>query len=913
MLRRREQRRAKVTTLGDRWYKPAMAAPKRVVLVDGSWLVFRAFFAIPASFSTRAGLPTNAAYGFATMFRKLFDGKHGRRPDLGAVIFDAPGRTFREERYPAYKAQRPPLPDDLRTQLPFIDRLVEASGFSLLRVPGYEADDVIGTLARRGEALGHDVVVISGDKDFAQLVGDKIKVLDTMRDVTWDRELVRKKWGVKPEQMVDLLALMGDTVDNIPGVAGIGQKGAAELLEAHGSLDGILAAIPTLKGKRRQTLEENRDLALLSRELATIDTNATLDVTIGELTVKEGALDALDALFRELEFFSLLQDKAPAENGGELEAPPRELRSAEEIDAYLGPSAGPWTLVALWDATPQLSAVTARVSGVAIGAGAEIVWIPLAEAPPAALVEALSRHLSRPDVVKIAHDAKELSVALSTLGIALAGVGFDTMLASFLIEPTKVIPHRLEQVVKEYLQRILRPLTDLPAKSRDQVRAVRDLEAVLAPRLDALSLRPQLGRDLELSWVLANMQRVGILVDGESLARLAVDFEAEKALVETRIHELAGHAFNVASTKQLGEVLFDELKLPVQKRTKTGYSTDVDVLEALAKKHEIASAVLRHRTLAKLINTYTDVLQKAVVVADGRVHATFQQTTGASGRLISTDPDLQRTPVKTPEGKRIREAFVAKPGCSLISADWSQIELRVLAHFSRDETLVRAFREGIDVHAKTASLLFSVPEASVSKDQRNVGKTVNFATIYGQGATALGQILGVPRPEAKRFIDDYFKAYAGVRAWLDRTIADASRTGHVTTLLGRRRIIPELTSMNPTDKAAGERIAANTPIQGSAADLCKLAMILISRRLRERGLGARLLLQVHDELVFEVPDAELEATIGVVRDGMEHPWPLEVPLVVDIGSGPTWAAAHLSEARRAAPGSRRLRSPLTGK
>jgi DNA polymerase-1 len=466
------------------------------------------------------------------------------------------------------------------------------------------------------------------------------------------------------------------------------------------------------------------------------------------------------------------------------------------------------------------------------------------------------------------------------------------MLASFLVEPTKVIPHRLEQVAKEYLQRSLPADTDPAKRAGQSLRAIRDLEPILAARLDEMGLRAQLERDLQLSWVLADMERAGILVDAESLARLGTDFETEKNEVELRIHGLAGHAFNVASTKQLGEVLFDELKLPVLKRTKTGYSTDVDVLETLAKKHEIAGAVLRHRTLAKLINTYTDVLQKAVVPADGRVHATFQQTTGASGRLISTDPDLQRTPVKTPEGKHIREAFVAPPGHVLISADWSQIELRVLAHFSRDENLLSAFRDQVDVHTKTASLLFAVPAESITKEQRNVGKTVNFATIYGQGATALGQILGVPRPEAKRFIDGYFAAYAGVRTWLDATIAEASKTGYVETLLGRRRVIPELTSMNATDRAAGERIAANTPIQGSAADLCKLAMLLVTKRLREENLHARLLLQVHDELVFEVPTAELAATEAIVRASMEHPWPLEVPLVVDLGSGPSWSAAH---------------------
>lgn len=874
-----------------------MAQPKRVVLVDGSWLIFRAFFAIPATFSTKAGLPTNATYGFATMFRKLFDGKHGRRPELGAVVFDAPGKTFRDEKYPDYKADRPPMASELRVQLPYIDRVVAAAGFPLLRVPGYEADDVLGTLARRAEEAGHDVTVISGDKDFAQLVTDKIRILDTMRDVSWDREFVRKKWGVKPEQIIDLLALMGDAIDNIPGVPGIGQKGAADLLEAHGSLAGIYASLDSFKGKRRQSLEDNRAVAFLSQELATIETNASLDVTLDELVVASDAKAPLDELFRELEFYSLLSDKAGdpgTSTDDEASEPVATVASPAAIDAYLTAAKAPWTVVGVWEPGEQLSAVTARWSGIAVlPAEGDAAFLSLDDVEAQKVV---AKHFSRPDIAKICHDAKELSVALGTISIPLLAQAplFDTMLASFLVEPTKVIPHRLDQVAKEYLQRST-ALAKGAEKARQAVHdasAVRDLEPILRAKVQEMGLSEQLDRDLALSSVLAEMERTGILVDADNLARLGTDFETEKGEVEKRIVELAGRPFNVGSPKQLGEVLFDELKLPVQKRTKTGYSTDAEVLEALAPKHEIASAVLRHRTLAKLINTYTDVLQRAVVKADGRVHATFQQTTGASGRLISTDPDLQRTPVKTPEGKRIREAFVAAKGHVLVSADWSQIELRVLAHFSADPQLVAAFRDNTDVHTKTASLLFGVAPAEVTKEQRGVGKTVNFATIYGQGATALGQILSVPRAEAKRFIDGYFAAYAGVRTWLDSTIAEASKTGWVETLLGRRRVIPELRSLNATDRATGERIAANTPIQGSAADLCKLAMLLIDERFAAQKLGAKLLLQVHDELVFEVPEGELEQTVATIRASMEQPWPLKVPLVVDIGHGPTWAAAH---------------------
>jgi DNA polymerase-1 len=900
-----------------------MAKSERLILIDGSWLVFRAFFAIPANLSTRTGLHTNAIYGFATMFRKLLS---GRRPDYGAVVFDASGSHVREAKYPEYKAQRPVMPDELGEQVPWIRRLVEAHHFPLFSVEGYEADDVIGTLAQKAAQAGMEVIIVAGDKDFMQLIGERVRMQDTLRDVTYDADLVVKKWGVRPSQMVDLLALMGDTVDNIPGVPGIGQKGAAALLEKYGSLDGIYAHLDELKGRQRTALEEHRRLAYLSRELATIDQEVPLTRRIEELALVPVDPAELNQLYRELEFYSLLTEEERAE-AGKTEAPADLVicdtpeRVAEAL-GKLGREA-PVALVPLHD-PPSLVPIRGPLVGLAAaGPAGGVFYFPFAgEGPHLAPlgdegVRLLADFLGDATVPKVTHNVKALWQLITRQGReggeggTLAGVVGDTMLASFLLEPTKLVPHRLDQVAKEYLQRTVRPEKAVLGSGQKERRAselpvaeaaaytghlaevVARLWPVLDERLGAEGYREHLAtHELPLAYVLGQMELDGIAADKQDLLRMGEEFAARKAEFERKIYELAGREFNIGSTQQLAAVLFEELKLPVIKRTKTGYSTDAEVLERLAPKHEIAKLLLDHRALAKLINTYTDVLTQAIHPATGRIHATFQQTVGASGRLISTDPDLQRTPVRTPEGRRIRQAFVAPPGHRLLSADWSQIELRVLAHFSEDERLIEAFRENLDVHRRTASELFHCRLEEVTSAQRGVGKTVNFATIYGQGATALGQILGIPRKEAQGYIDHYFEVYAGVRAWLDRTIADALRTGYVTTLLGRRRNIPELSSKNETDRQAGQRIAANTPIQGSAADLCKLAMLQIARRLREERLRTRMLLQVHDELVFEAPEAEVEPVQKLVREVMERPYPLKVPLVVEVGVGGSWGEAH---------------------
>jgi DNA polymerase-1 len=882
---------------------------ERVVLIDGTALIYRAFYAIPSSFSTRYGTPTNATYGFALMFRKILSGK---KPKFGAVVFDAPGKTFRNERFPQYKAQRPPMAGEMRVQIPWIHRIVEAHDFPLLSVPGYEADDVIGTLSREALEAGHEVHIVSGDKDFAQLIGPHVRMLDTMRDISYDPELVRKKWGVTPERFVDHLALMGDKVDNIPGVPGIGQKGSAKLLNEYGSLEGIYENIDVLKGKQRENLINYRSDAFLSRELATIDCCTPLRETLDDLILTPVDEAQVNELYRELEFNSLIEGddetEAAVAAGQEIEI----AASACGLEAWLAMHDGLLSVVVMIEG----GHMHGPLAGVAFGTpDSEAIYAPLVASTGALGADAsrtIAEVLADPERPKVFHGYRDDRVALMRHGFeTVEGVVGDTELGSFLIDPAALRTHDLDRVVKQFLQRTVRPIkTVIGAGKAQQALAEVDpttLGGWAGERAIAIAelwpeIRQQLGEELQIenldrlclpmAETLARMQYVGVRVDPEVLSRLQYEFAERRAEVQTRIYEHAGREFNIGSPKQLGGVLFDEMGIPIIKRTKTGYSTNAEVLQRLAPKYAIARDVLEWRSLDKLINTYTEVLQRSIHPETGRIHATFQQTSGVSGRLITTDPDLQRTPIRTEDGKRIREAFVPRDGWVFLSADWSQIELRVLAHFSKDPMLVHAFRECIDLHRQTASRIFDVGPDDVTPDQRNVGKTVNFATIYGQGATALGQQLGVSRSEAKAMIDRYFSVYSGVREWLDRTIAAATETGSVTTILGRRRYIQELKSNNWRDKGYGERIAANTPIQGSAADICKTAMMQIHRRFDAAGLEAAMMVQVHDELLFECPPAELDQVVALVRECMETCISLEVPLVVDIGHGESWAAAH---------------------
>ncbi len=881
----------------------------RVILIDGSSLIYRAYYAIPGNLTTSSGLHTNAIYGFALMFGKILAGK---LPEFGAMVFDAPGKTFREDEYPDYKAHRPSMPPDLKEQLPSIDRLVEQHDFPILRVEGYEADDVIGTLTKQAVEAGHEVRIVSGDKDFAQLIGPDVRMLDTLRDIVYDVEVVKKKWGVSPETFIDHLALLGDTADNIPGVPGIGQKGSATLLDRFGNLDGIYENIEELKGKQKENLIEFKEQAYMSRRLATIDTNVPLDVGIDGLNLDEPNTEKINDVYREFEFYSLLSDEEQPEADDSDGASHVACADIAALTDFLDANAKETLVVT--PAFEQPSHLTGALVGTAVATSDAAVYVPLGDSEGSLGEEglqAIKSYLEDESKPKIVHCARDVFCLFRRHGIELRGVVGDTTLASFLIDPAKLLPHRIDQIIKEYLHRTVEPLKRLTGSGKSEKKLAElkldDLAAWTCKVAAATAQAwPKISERLEkegqtetmanlslpMACVLADMQLSGIRVDKDDLEKMGEEFGARKEEVEAEIYKLAGSEFNIGSTKQLAKVLFEDLGLPVIKKTKTGYSTAADVLERLAPQHDIAKLILRQRALAKLINTYTRVLSEAVSPEDGRVHCTFQQTTGVSGRLITTDPDLQRTPIRSEDGKRIRQAFLPREEWTLISADWSQIELRVLAHFSKDPRLIAAFRDEIDLHRATAAELFSVAESEVSPEQRSIGKTVNFATIYGQGATALGQQLGLKRTEAKKMIDQYFTVYAGVRTWLDETIAQADKDGFVRTILGRKRYIPELSSNNFSDRAYGERIAANTPIQGSGADICKLAMLEIDRRFKEADLEGKMILQIHDELLFEAPKNEVDQVTELVRECMEHPYELDVPLKVDIGSGNSWAEAH---------------------
>ncbi|MCB9687467.1 MAG: DNA polymerase I [Alphaproteobacteria bacterium] len=883
----------------------------RVVLVDGLGLLYRAWHAIPGNLKTTAGQPTNALYGFAQMFRKVFA---GRRPAFGAVVMDAPGGSAgRKAELPGYKAHRPPMPDGLRDQLPFVDELVAAHGFPLLRVPDVEADDVIATLTATALAEGHDVWVVSGDKDLLQLVGDDVRVLEPTSEILMDAGTVKRKLGVPPERVPDWLALCGDASDGIPGVPGIGERTATSLLERYGTLEEVLACADAVGGKTGRSLREHAARTRIAKGVATLRRDVPLPVALDGLALPELDLAALDAVYLKLEFFSLL---SPAAAG---QVPKRQslryyvcdepdmARAALHAEC-LGPE--PVALHVLYEEPDHLRGELVGIAlSPALGTG---FWFPFAgpgkTLGPAGL-ELLRHWLEDPAIPKVAHEHKRAIVALARHGVTLAGVVGDPALASYLVDMTKHLPHRLEQVAREYLHVGLQPLRGLVGTGKARKRFV-DLTVdkagayachladatgasvrALEPHLEGPLLALYRELDLPLSAVLARMELAGIAVDPEPLRRMEGRLLDERTELDDAIAAAAGRPFNPGSHRQLGQVLFEELGLPVRRRTKTGYAVDAEVLEDLADQHEVIDLVLRWRTVDKLIAAYTRVLL-AAIGPDGRIHPTFQQLVGSAGRLITTEPDLQRTPVRTDELREVREAFVARPGARLISADWGQIELRVLAHVTGDAALTEAFREGRDVHRATAATLFGVTEEEVDRSQREIGKTVNFATIYGQGPSALARQLQIPTALARSYIATFFAQYQGVAAWREQVVQDALRDTYVTTLTGRRRTIPELFSNDPDDRAYGERVAVNTPIQASAADLCKRAMLAVDGTLRREGLDARMVLQIHDELLIEAEEGHVERASAVVREEMEHAWELAVPLVVDLGVGRTWGEAH---------------------
>ena len=867
---------------------PPPDAP-RLYLIDGSGYVYRAFHALPA-LNTSRGLPTNAILGFARVVSKLL---REESPDCVAVVFDAPGRTFRDALYAGYKESRGPMPDELRAQIPYIRRLVAALRLPVVEEAGVEADDVIGTLVTQASAAGVQTVVVTSDKDMMQLVDERTTLFDTFRDRRIGVAEVAERFGVPPAHVPDVLGLMGDAIDDIPGVRGIGEKTAMALVQRIGPVESILERLDLveesgLRGakKIRDTLAREAETARLSKTLATIRRDVPIRLDLDALRWAGPDRETLRALLGELEMRSLLRELGV---GGEAATiAHRELADAAEVASAMAVLGAPArvSLVATFD-SPRATA--ARLERLAV-AGPDDPVLVIGAPEEAAVQTALAPLLGDLAVEKIGADLKAVRVALARRGLRLAGPAFDLSLASYCLNPSRT-DHGLAGLAEELLGHPRDEAGGAAADAR-AARLAHALQAELGAQLRTHEM-DGLFRELELplAEVLAGMELAGITLDVGALGSLSGEFGATMDGLMEEIHAAAGGPFNINSPPQLREVLFERLKISSRgvRRGKTGLSTDVDVLTRLGREHPLPAKILEYRALSKLKSTYVDALPALVDPRTGRVHTSFNQTVAATGRLSSSDPNLQNIPVRSDEGRRIRAAFVAAPGHRLISADYSQIELRLLAHLAEDPVLIEAFARDEDIHARTAAEVFG---ALGSAEGRRLAKVINYGIVYGMGPGRAARELGVPLAEAESYIAGYFARYAGVRRFVDETIAAARERGYVATVLGRRRYLPELGARDPAVRQFAERAATNTPIQGSAADLIKLAMLEVSRRLRAAGLHAQMLLQVHDELVLEAPEAEADQVAALVREAMEGVWPLRVPLRVDVHSGANWAEVH---------------------
>jgi len=860
-----------------------------VYLIDGNNYIFRAFYAIP-ELSNSKGFPTNAIYGFTLMLLKLL---REANPKYVAVCFDVKGPTFRHKAYADYKATRKPIPDALIPQIPIVKEISRALGCKILEQEGLEADDIIGTLTLRLAASGKEVVVVSGDKDLLQLVGDRVTMLDTMKDKRYDRLSVRERFGVEPSQIVDLLALAGDTSDNIPGVPGIGPKGAQRLLEEFGSLENILNHLDRVKNARAQTtLRKFADQARLSQELARIKTDAPILVSLEDMTRQEMDQQKLRDLFSQLEFTSLLNEiKTDEQREGEFFTIRDALffaKCQEEIKAK-----GETAIWAELSSENPLEGKLVNI-GFAIEEGKayslSLPSVPKGEREK--ILEGIFSLLSSPTITKHGHDLKTFYLLCANQRVEFRGAGMDTMLASYILNPSRK-SSSLSTIALEHLG------FALPPKGENTqalcASTILSLQRHLTPLLIQDGLEEVLYRiELPLVPVLARMESHGVLIDTAFLRRMSEEMEGLLAASAEKIYSLAGERFNINSPKQLQTILFERLKLPPGRKTKEGYSTDVEVLTQLAQKHDLPAEILAYRSLSKLKSTYIDALPALVNQRTGRVHTSYNQAITATGRLSSSNPNLQNIPIRTPEGKRIRQAFIAPSGYSLISADYSQVELRILAHLSEDEKLLKAFSLGSDIHRETACQIFGVRPEEVTETMRRQAKVINFGIIYGMSPFGLAKELGINQNLAQAYIDEYFRKYPGVKAYIQRLLSEVRQKGYTTTLFNRRRYIPEITSNNASIRQMAERMAINTPIQGTAADIIKLAMIHLEEAIRDRNLNAQMIIQVHDELVLEVEDTQREQVADLVRREMEGVLELKAPLKVDLGWGKNWDEAHAS-------------------
>jgi DNA polymerase-1 len=929
----------------------------KLLLIDGHSLAFRAYHALPAGMATRSGEPTNATFGFFSM---LLNTLREQQPDYVAVAFDV-GKTFRHEEFPDYKGTRERMPDDLRRQVTRIQEVVQALNIPIFTRDGYEADDVLGTLARQAEARGVETMIVTGDRDIVQVVSDQTSVLTSGRKfsdtIVYTPETVRERWGLAPKQLIDLKALLGDTSDNVPGVKGVGEKGATDLIQTYGSVEAVYDNLEQVTAKRtREALEAGRDSAFLSKHLVTIVTDVPgVALDLDACRVQDYDQEQVSELFRELEFRTLVDrlppstrakppvearpggqlalfgEEAPAASAVEQEPSPYAIIDSEAGLAELVQTLQAASLIAFDTETTSTDAQQADLVGIALAWGeGKSVYVPvghqwsmvngqlsIVNAPPPeqlpleAVIGALKPVLESGEVEKAAHNAEYDLTMLRRYGIDVAGPLFDTMIAQFLIDPGSR-GLGLKNVAWQRLGVEMTPISELIGTGKKQTTmdfvpipvagryaaADTDMTWRLAPilrkELDELALTG-LFRDLEmpLTPVLVDMQMAGILLDVPFLQQMSKDLRRRLLEIEQEIVKVVGYSFNINSTQQLSDVLFGSLGLPTAglKKTQSGhYSTAAGVLEDFKGMHPVIDLILEQRQITKLVSTYVDALPAQVNPRTGRLHTSFNQAGAETGRISSNNPNLQNIPVRSELGREIRRAFVAAPGTKLLAADYTQVELRILAHISQDEAMLAAFRAGVDIHKATAATIYGVPLEQVTSEQRGIAKMVNFATSYGVSAFGLASRTSLNRTEAQAFLDAYFQTYPGIRRYVDETIHTAREQGYVETLLGRRRYFPILKSRGGSapDRQQAERAAINHPIQGTAADIIKMAMIRLHAALAEQGLRSRMLLQVHDELVLEVPDDEVVKTATLVREVMEGAYTLDAGLTVDVEVGPNW-------------------------
>ena len=919
-----------------------MSAKTPVILVDGSSYLYRAFHALPPLTNSK-GKPTGAVKGVINMMRRL---QKDYPESTHVVVFDAKGKTFRDEMYGEYKANRPPMPDDLRLQIEPIHNIIRAMGMPMLVIEGVEADDVIGTLALQATAAEQPVVISTGDKDIAQMVNEHIVMENTMTNTVMDREGVLEKFGIPPELIIDYLALLGDKSDNIPGVPGVGEKTALGLLQGIGGLDDIYARLDEVAGlafrgakTMAPKLEEHKELAYLSYRLATIKTDVEMDLTIGEL--QNGAADntALLALFKDMEFktwIAELEDGGPVvpvastdsdqpqQPGAAPQAPVEKdyqtVLTQNELNQWLSKIAKA-ELVAVDTETTSLDYMKAKLVGVSVAVEpGQAAYIPFGHdylgAPEQldkdSVLEQLKPLLEDPSIKKVGQNLKYDMSVLAQHGIRLQGIAFDTMLESYVFDSVAT-RHDMDSLAEKYLEETCISFSDVAGKGAAQLTfnqvaleqagpyAAEDADITLRlhqclwPKVQAQPTLETVFNDLELPLlpVLSKIERTGALVDDTLLFQQSQELAERLAELETQAWDLAGQQFNLASPKQLGEILFEKLEIPVLKKTAKGApSTKEEVLQELALDYPLPKVLLEHRGLAKLKSTYTDKLPTMINPVSKRIHTSYHQAGTATGRLSSSDPNLQNIPVRTPEGRRVRQAFIPATGCKMVAADYSQIELRIMAHLSEDPSLLKAFAEGQDIHRATAAEVFAVATEEVTADMRRSAKAINFGLIYGMSAFGLARQLNIGRKQAAEYIELYFERYPGVQSYMNNIRHSAAELGYVETFFGRRLYLPEISSRNGMRRQAAERTAINAPMQGTAADIIKLAMIHVDDWLTSAELQSRMIMQVHDELVLEVPESELEIVSQGLIEKMEHAVELLVPLVVDVGVGNNWDEAH---------------------